>query len=171
MAIRKRCVELRSQGWTHAAIAREMGVAYNTARRYALELDRRRQTPPCPQCGGELRRRPEGWLCLGCGAPVSRWAVMSDAQRAQGQAASLRSQRRRQRAIRSMIREAKDRPCADCGVRLVAAAMHLDHVRGTKSFAVCEWSRHTIRPARVAEEIAKCDVRCANCHAVKHALP
>ena len=53
--------------------------------------------------------------------------------------------------------------CLDCGYREHHAALHFDHVRGEKAFNVC--NAKSIAAALV--EIAKCDVRCANCHAVR----
>ena len=59
-------------------------------------------------------------------------------------------------------------PCVDCGERN-PLRLTFDHVRGEKSLAVsrmiCQYKWETIQA-----EIAKCDVRCANCHAVKTAV-
>jgi TnpA family transposase len=53
--------------------------------------------------------------------------------------------------------------CVDCGYRDHHAALHFDHVRGEKTINVC--NAKSIEQAR--REIVKCEVRCANCHAVK----
>jgi hypothetical protein len=72
-------------------------------------------------------------------------------------------------------------PCADCGGRFGWRFMHFDHVRGTKRFDISQafrghrgggglsvagfskpWSE-----ADVWVEIEKCDVVCANCHAIR----
>lgn len=45
--------------------------------------------------------------------------------------------------------------------------MDFDHVRGTKSFAISTNTYH-IGIARLTAEIAKCDVRCPNCHRLRH---
>lgn len=59
--------------------------------------------------------------------------------------------------------------CADCGYSKHAAAMEFDHRPGTaKLFNIGEkmgaYSRQVLW-----EEIAKCDVVCANCHAIRTA--
>lgn len=53
--------------------------------------------------------------------------------------------------------------CIDCGYRGHHAALHFDHVRGEKLLNVC----NAKSIAQAESEIAKCEVRCANCHAVK----
>lgn len=53
--------------------------------------------------------------------------------------------------------------CADCGYREHHAALHFDHVRGEKLLNVC----NAKSIAQAEAEIAKCEVRCANCHAVR----
>lgn len=53
-------------------------------------------------------------------------------------------------------------PCVDCG-ESDPVVLHFDHVRGTKIHNVSRMVRtHNWR--KVAAEIAKCEVRCANCH-------
>ena len=55
-------------------------------------------------------------------------------------------------------------PCHDCGVQYPPHVMTFDHVRGTKEtdIAVAAW-RWSVE--RIDEEIAKCEIVCANCHA------
>jgi hypothetical protein len=53
--------------------------------------------------------------------------------------------------------------CVDCGFNSHHAALHFDHVRGQKVINVC----NAKSIAHAESEIAKCEVRCANCHAVK----
>lgn len=64
---------------------------------------------------------------------------------------------------RLIIREAKTRPCADCGIQYPYYVMQFDHVDGKElSLAIVakkHWSEDHIR-----REIAKCEVVCANCH-------
>jgi hypothetical protein len=60
------------------------------------------------------------------------------------------------------IRERKDVPCFDCGVRYAYYVMQFDHVSGEKKFNIGTPSGRTMDS--VIEEIDKCEVVCANCH-------
>ncbi|HEV3468287.1 MAG TPA: hypothetical protein VG148_03125 [Pyrinomonadaceae bacterium] len=64
---------------------------------------------------------------------------------------------------RKLIRDAKSRPCADCGVQYPYYVMDFDHRAGeVKSFEMNSVSRKTVR--EILREIEKCDVVCSNCH-------
>ena len=73
-----------------------------------------------------------------------------------------KAERRRQQ--REFIQQAKTCPCADCGVPYPHWIMDFDHVRGTKKVNVSYLARNTVSWETIKEEIAKCDVVCANCH-------
>lgn len=84
---------------------------------------------------------------------------------------SRRYRRERTAAIRAerlpMISDIKlSRGCLDCGYNAHPAALHFDHRDPTdKSFEIAKSLTYSL--ARLMAEIAKCDVRCANCHAVR----
>ena len=54
-------------------------------------------------------------------------------------------------------------PCVDCG-QSNKLCLEFDHVRGYKKDGV----RHIRSIPKLVAEIAKCDVRCANCHTIRH---
>jgi hypothetical protein len=56
-----------------------------------------------------------------------------------------------------------ERPCVDCG-ETDPLVLQFDHVRDSKRDAVTPLVRRGCSWATVLEEIAKCEVRCANCH-------
>lgn len=59
-----------------------------------------------------------------------------------------------------------DRGCVDCGYREFACALDFDHVRGEKLGTLAHIAvRNTWEDVLI--EIAKCEVRCSNCHRVK----
>lgn len=60
----------------------------------------------------------------------------------------------------------REHPCVDCGNN-DPRVLEFDHVRGKKKYNVSEMQnqRHTVKA--LLEEIAKCEVRCANCHRIK----
>jgi hypothetical protein len=63
------------------------------------------------------------------------------------------------------IRQAKDVPCVDCGVKYPYYVMQFDHVRGKKLFNIGDHTRINVSRKTLEAEIAKCSVRCSNCHA------
>jgi hypothetical protein len=73
--------------------------------------------------------------------------------------------------MKAIIEAAKDQPCVDCGKRYPTCVMEFDHVRGEKKFTVSQINRSTPNSTglrALEDEIAKCDVRCANCHRLRH---
>lgn len=67
-----------------------------------------------------------------------------------------------------LAKEARGKPCVDCGIELPWQVMELDHVRGEKSFTISGPRLRNRPPDAVAAEIAKCEVRCPNCHRMRH---
>jgi hypothetical protein len=65
------------------------------------------------------------------------------------------------RAILMAYRSAH--PCVDCG-EADPVVLDFDHVRGRKEFEICHAARLKVSIERLMREIAKCEVRCANCH-------
>ena len=55
--------------------------------------------------------------------------------------------------------------CKDCGYCENPLALQFDHVRGEKLGSVS--TMYTGSLDKLMAEIAKCDVRCANCHLIK----
>ena len=77
--------------------------------------------------------------------------------------------RQRQRDYLARMADYKvARGCADCGYAEHPAALHFDHLPGFVKIGGISrmWHRS---PAVVEAEIAKCEVVCANCHAVRTA--
>jgi hypothetical protein len=60
-------------------------------------------------------------------------------------------------------------PCIDCG-ETDHVVLEFDHVRGLKRENVAQMVRDGVAWRMVEEEIAKCEVRCANCHRRRTAL-
>ena len=89
-----------------------------------------------------------------------RWAVnhpdkvRSKAQRHAAKQAAL------------LIRFKRRKGCFECGLHDIRV-LQFDHVpeRGKKEFKLSE---HRVKgPKKLKEELAKCDVVCANCHAIR----
>ena len=56
--------------------------------------------------------------------------------------------------------------CIDCGYSAHAIALQFDHVGNDKKANVSNLIRSDYAWSTILEEIQKCEVRCANCHAV-----
>lgn len=121
----------------------------------------------CTKCGevkplDAFARRGEGrrqsW-CRACVSARDREIYRRDATR--------------RAAVRGLSRQNKDRnrafvrgylsahPCVDCG-ETDLAVLDFDHVRGTKDLTICELIGASFE--RLQAEVAKCEVRCGNCH-------
>lgn len=70
----------------------------------------------------------------------------------------------RERRGRLIINHHKSQRCTDCKRKYPPYVMQFDHVRGEKRFDIGSRANHL---GRLIEEIAKCDVVCANCHSIR----
>jgi len=76
--------------------------------------------------------------------------------------------RQRQSANRKLVADIKmKRGCVDCGYNAHSEALHFDHINPDLKTGRVSTMLSQVRFNRILEEIAKCEVRCANCHAVK----
>lgn len=70
---------------------------------------------------------------------------------------------------REFLAHLKSGPCEDCGKRFPSCAMHFDHLDGnTKSFCLSQKLQSSVET--LVAETKKCEVVCANCHAVRTQL-
>jgi hypothetical protein len=76
------------------------------------------------------------------------------------------SVKRRRDRLKKRLRTAKDKPCADCGVKYPYYVMDFDHRDANEKLGnvtqLISWGN--VSEKGLLEEIAKCDVICANCH-------
>jgi hypothetical protein len=122
----------------------------------------------CARCGqvkplhdfGKKKRRPNDYqsYCRPCQSEYHREHYRKNKD------AYLASVRRRFGRLQVLLRAAKDKPCADCGVRYPYYVMDLDHREGVEKIGPLAHflKKHSIR--LLVAEIAKCDVVCSNCH-------
>jgi hypothetical protein len=76
--------------------------------------------------------------------------------------------RRRQMAALAFLRDMRRVPCLDCRGAFEPYQMDFDHRdRTTKSFRLTEGRALLKSRAELLQELAKCDVVCANCHAIR----
>jgi hypothetical protein len=131
------------------------GNAYNKVKRRAVELSL-----------DTSHFQGQGWnLGTGSGRDIQaqraskkRWY---DAHRDVYYARNVRNRAKRV----ALVRELKDKPCADCGQRYPFFAMEFDHRDGeTKEFNIATAVRTLIGLNRLLREIEKCDLVCCLCH-------
>ena len=79
----------------------------------------------------------------------------------------MRSKRAHRRAIKWRLAQIikVSRGCADCGYSAHAQALQFDHL-GDKFMNVSDMIRSDYGWETIKEEMSKCVIRCANCHAV-----
>lgn len=75
----------------------------------------------------------------------------------------------KQKEKRDYVLKLKEQPCMDCGNSFHFSAMDFDHREGEqKKGAITDMMRNMrVTLKRLIEEIAKCDLVCANCHRVR----
>jgi hypothetical protein len=79
--------------------------------------------------------------------------------------------RARRQALKSRVHALKLAPCFDCGRLYHPTIMEYDHRPGTQKIAcVSDLTRHIGSWQDIEEEIAKCDLVCANCHRLRSTL-
>ena len=59
----------------------------------------------------------------------------------------------------------KNHPCIDCGNSDIRV-LEFDHVRGIKEGNICHSVKNAWSMERLKNEIAKCEIRCCNCHRI-----
>ena len=64
--------------------------------------------------------------------------------------------------------ELKSKPCIDCGGEYIPTAMHFDHIGTDKESGVANMLTQSSWEA-IEKEIAKCELVCGNCHALRTA--
>jgi len=64
---------------------------------------------------------------------------------------------------RKSVEYLSSHPCVDCG-QSDPLVLDYDHITGTKARDVSQMIQAPVKWQKIAEEIKKCAVRCANCH-------
>ena len=82
--------------------------------------------------------------------------------------ASKYNKRTRTEVLKKVIAYKGEHPCVDCGEK-DPIVLTFDHVRGEKRMDVAAMLHGNYKWESILIEIAKCEVRCANCHMRKTA--
>jgi hypothetical protein len=70
----------------------------------------------------------------------------------------------RRARTRALMLQAKDKPCADCGIKYSPWVMDFDHKDRNTKYAMVSSLASSGRLVAMRREIIKCDVVCSNCH-------
>jgi len=106
--------------------------------------------------------RPKNAYCRPCQNEYSRAHYRRNAGR-HNRRRHANARNYRKRNTRLLGEYLLGQSCVDCG-EADTRVLEFDHVRGTKLANVAELCIKGVSWKRVAAEIAKCDIRCANCH-------
>ncbi len=133
-------------------------------------LDDNQPIRRCSRCHAEKpldhfhrsARQGHQWWCKGC------HRLYDAAYHARTKPLRLQQKRVYKAGLLAWMRGIKaSRPCADCGGRFHPAAMTFDHLpEHEKIDAIAELVKRGNRRLAHAE-VLKCDVVCANCHAIR----
>lgn len=72
---------------------------------------------------------------------------------------------RRKLMIEKLRKIKESVPCFDCNQYYEGYVMQFDHVRGVKKFNLSRAGTDTTSMETIQEEMNKCEIVCANCHA------
>ena len=89
-----------------------------------------------------------GSLCKPCRAELARISRANDENK------------------RKLYAYLSSHPCVDCGQTDIRC-LEFDHVRGNKTTTISDLIQRAASWSTIEAEIAKCEVRCANCHRIK----
>jgi hypothetical protein len=69
--------------------------------------------------------------------------------------------------FRSWYNELKSKPCTDCKQTFDPVCMDFDHVEDHKLLDVSVMAQRGMNRQKILDEIAKCELVCANCHRLR----
>ena len=114
----------------------------------------------CGKCkNSPAKNQKRGGYCLECHREAGRQNYKENKERYFAQA------KKRDQQLDELIIKYKSKPCMDCKKSYPPYIMDFDHLDGeTKEYGICYMRRHRMAFDKIENEIAKCEVVCANCH-------
>ncbi len=98
------------------------------------------------------------WVCRECHSKYLRTHYR------QNPTTYLNSTKKTRKKLLEYIKEAKNLPCKDCGVKYPYYVMDFDHRNSKEKKFIISKFNQIGSFEKIKTEIAKCDVVCANCH-------
>lgn len=115
-----------------------------------------------PETDYNKKRKGLQSYCRPCTAERSKQYYQDNQEKHKAKVSENR--KKRKDVIREWLAEyLAKHPCVDCGSTDIRV-LEFDHVRRDKSFSISTALREAYSVEKVADEVSKCDVRCANCH-------
>jgi len=106
-------------------------------------------------------------VCVNCHRLRTRDAARSRSRPPPSTAPSQLVKQRMWQEHAALLHDLRSVPCADCGSRFDVCAMDFDHRDpGAKRYTVTRMVGKADTQA-ILEEVAKCDIVCANCHRLR----
>ena len=130
------------------------------------------KTKKCKGCGRKKKIARFPWLSRKLGRRHSVCEPCRGEKRNEYYSANVgifvARNRRRYLRIISFVHELKSKPCTDCGRSFPPECMDFDHRDSTsKVDKVSRLAQNCGSKSKILEEIAKCDLVCANCHRIR----
>lgn len=116
------------------------------------------------RCFGLNKAKADGLAvyCKGC-AKEKKAAYYQANRRKMNEQVAKATRARQEKVFQQLTLYLKDHPCVDCGETDVEV-LECDHVRGAKTGNVVDLIKRSFPWEKIEQELAKCDIRCANCH-------
>lgn len=117
----------------------------------------------CRKCGkeGEFHKRPNGKFYYHC--KKCQNAYVRSHYNANKKQYLDRNKRYKKDSQTRLVQYLREHPCVDCG-ESDPVVLDFDHVIGKKRTEVSVMARSSYQWHIILKEIAKCVIRCANCH-------
>jgi len=110
-------------------------------------------------------------VCANCHAIRTYRYLHSDRSpfrgRTPGRSPRREELRVRRQSHRQLLRELRERPCADCDQRFPYHVMQFDHRDPTTKTGLVTQMVGRAGRDKILAEVAKCDVVCSNCHRMR----
>jgi hypothetical protein len=100
-------------------------------------------------------------MCKECVASSKKQSYLKNKQTYVDRAMKHRTKHRNK--LKQLLRDLKNVPCKDCGVKYPYYVMDFDHV-SDKSFDINRITANCWNEEKVKKELSKCEVVCSNCH-------
>ena len=106
-------------------------------------------------------------VCANCHRIRTQRRRAATGREPHGTSAGIERRRARWRAQARMLDGLRQRPCADCGGAYPPCAMDFDHRDPASKRSGVTRMIGRAGTTRILEEVAKCDIVCANCHRLR----